>query len=144
MKRTARLTSDPDKVRAFHQRGRGKLARTGPPRADARTDDERWAEEQVRLAVFARDRGCQLPADAHAMIGPCSGGRAPHHRRKASAGGSYTEANLVELCGLANNALEYDAALAEFVREHHPRFIVREGDDEWEQLGRRWARDHNL
>ena len=92
-------------------------------------------KREVREAVFRRDRGCQLRDLPGA--GACWGNPTPHHRRKASSSGAYTEANLVELCLGHNSRLESDADLAELVREHRPELIVREGDPEWPQLGRR-------
>lgn len=63
--------------------------------------DERRA---VREAVFARDRWqCQIPAH---MRRECMGGITPHHLRKASAGGPYTEDNLTTLCEFHNGWVE--------------------------------------
>lgn len=102
--------------------------------SDARAED---AERRrlVRREVFRRDRGCQLRDLPGA--GDCFGGPTPHHRRKASSVGAYTVENLVELCVGHNSRLETDADLAELVRRERPHLIVREGDPEWEQLGRR-------
>jgi hypothetical protein len=128
--RKAELRANADTTRAWQQRSRKRL----PAKSERRSDD---AERQrlVRRAVFRRDRGCQLRDLPGA--GECFGGPTPHHRRKASASGAYTEANLVELCLGHNSRLESDADLADLVRRERPWMIVREGDPEWEQLGRR-------
>lgn len=68
------------------------------------------AKPGVWLAVLARDGGCQLYRVPGA--GACHGHLTPHHRRKASQGGTYTEDNLVVLCAHHNDQLEADADLA--------------------------------
>lgn len=69
------------------------------------------AEDEVRQAVFARDRWrCQLEGVAQA--GPCMGRLTFHHRRKASQGGPFTAENGATLCAHHNAALEQDADLA--------------------------------
>lgn len=69
------------------------------------------SDRAVRQAVFERDAyRCQLRGIAGA--GDCYGPLTPHHRRKASQGGPYTEANLVTLCRHHNDQLEARADVA--------------------------------
>ena len=82
--------------------------------------------------MFARDGRCVLFSSL------CRGGPTFHHRRKASAGGAYVEANGARLCEFHNGHIEDnpdmyvgDGPLA------YMRLVVREGDDEYESLGRR-------
>lgn len=132
LERRERLRANPETTRAWQQRSRKRL----PAKSEKRgTDDEAERKRLVRREVFRRDRGCQLRDLAGA--GECWGGPTPHHRRKASSAGAYTVENLAELCVGHNSRLETDADLAELVREHRPWLIVREGDPEWHQLGRR-------
>lgn len=129
MKRS-RLTSDPQKAREWEQRSRGSLhGRSRSKEAQRRTD------ALIREQVFARDRGCVLR-----MIEgtDCYGPMTPHHRRKASSGGAYSLANLVTLCLGHNGAVEDHPA---DYRERFPFLVVREGDTEFESLGRRAYRN---
>lgn len=69
------------------------------------------AEDEVRQAVFARDRWrCQLEGVAGA--GSCLGRLTYHHRRKAGQGGAFTMENGATLCWSHNKRLEQDADLA--------------------------------
>lgn len=63
-----------------------------------------------------------------------------HERRKSGAGGSRVNpANLVPACNLGNGLIEDEAGR---VRARlGDRLIVREGDPEWDQLGRRRDRE---
>ena len=129
MKRS-RLTSDPQKAREWEQRSRGSLhARSRSKEA------ERRMEAQVREMVFARDRGCVLRSDPEHR---CLGVMTPHHRRKASSGGAYSMANLITLCSFHNGDVEDRPA---YYRERFPELVVREGDAEYESLGRRAYRN---
>lgn len=86
---------------------RGKRLRHASPKRMARWD----AEDEIRQAVFARDRWrCQLE-DVKAA-GPCRGRLTYHHRRKASQGGEFTVENGATLCLHHNCELEADADLA--------------------------------
>lgn len=125
MKRT-RLTTDPQKAREWQQRSRGSLgARSRQKEAERRT------EAHVREQVFARDRGCVLRMVEGSA---CYGHMTPHHRRKAGAGGAYSMKNLVTLCVHHNGAVEDEP---DYYRTKFPFLVVREGDEEWESLGRR-------
>ena len=78
------------------------------------------SRDVIRRTVFARDKGCQFIAfidRAYSRLDPttirvlhrhlaCHGERTPHHLLKASAGGEYTEENLVELCVFHNDWVE--------------------------------------
>jgi hypothetical protein len=87
----------------------------------------------VREVVFARDgHRCLLFSSL------CRGGPTFHHRRKAGAGGAYTVENGATLCEFHNGHVEDnpdmyvgDGAFA------YLRLVVREGDPDWEELGRR-------
>lgn len=133
MKRS-RLRSDPQKAAEWTQRSRGSLrSRSRQKEAERRT------EAEVRAMVFARDRSCVLHKWFLLDLPPCFGVLTPHHRRKASAGGGYSMANLQTLCAFHNTDVEDRPA---FYREHFPWLVVREGDEEWESLGRRANRGH--
>lgn len=64
----------------------------------------------------------------------CSGRYdAPHHLRKTGQGGSkINRANMVAACNPCNGWVEDEPDLARSLG-----LVVREGDDEWERLGRR-------
>lgn len=139
VKRRRGLVANPEKTRAWQDRSRRALA-LGP--------DER----AVRDAVFARDgHTCRLRAqvgvfvtvdDARLVveIPRCLGPLSFHHRRKASASGAYVEANGAALCVGHNRFVEDEPEVAVAV---DPFLVVREGDPEWESLGRRSQR-HQL
>lgn len=67
---------------------------------------------------------------------PCPGIQGMHERRKSSSGGSRLNLdNLVPACNWSNGFVESEPHL---MRElFGDRFVVREGDPEWEALGRR-------
>jgi hypothetical protein len=71
-------------------------------------------EEAVRSAVFERDGGCLLHHHGNCAGVPLT----PHHRRKASQGGKYTELNLMTLCSFHNDELEADADFALWALHH--------------------------
>ena len=92
----------------------------------------------MREMVFARDRGCVLRSDPEHR---CLGVMTPHHRRKASAGGAYSMANLVAICSTGNSDIEDRPA---YYRERFPELVVREGDAEYGSLGRRAYRNEQM
>lgn len=108
-------------------------------------------ERAVREAVFARDgHRCLLRDHVGAVVSTdpmygarlvevpdCYGGLTFQHRRKAAAQGAYTVANGCTLCLGHNYWVEDEPEAAKLVL---PLVVVREGDPEWEQLGRRAAR----
>lgn len=122
------------------------------PRSSA-TIDGAADREAVREAVFRRDRyRCQLERHVGAItssdpmygarqveVPRCSGAMTFHHRRKAGAAGAYVEANGMTLCAGHNVWVEDepDAALTVL-----PAVVVREGDPEWESLGKRAHRGY--
>lgn len=125
MKRGRPLMANPDKTRAWQQRSRDSQ----------RLDTD---ERAVRDAVFRRDGyQCQLRdvEPDHRCYGPLTF----QHRRKASAQGAYSVANGATLCADGNRRIEQDADLAELA--HQAGLVVREGDPEFEALGRRAARE---
>jgi hypothetical protein len=135
--------SSPEKIRAWQQRSkpldRSKGIDRGDPissssrlRAKPLPADERARRKEVRLAVYARDRGCLLAYVPGA--GDCFGGPTFHHRRKDGQGGAYTEENGACLCAGHNDRLESDADLAALGRSLG--LVVRRGDEEYEALGR--------
>jgi hypothetical protein len=79
----------------------------------------------VVAAVRERDGGCVL-RDVHACWGPLD----PHHLRKQSQGGKWTEQNLVCLCRAGNGWVEDHPRAA-----HHLGLVVRDGEPVW------WAWD---
>lgn len=137
--------SSPEKIRAWQQRSKGLARGKGIDRGERALPGshsklrakplpagERERRLDVRRAIVARDRGCVLAGVPGA--GDCFGGLTPHHRRKASDQGGYTEANLVVLCAGHNDGLEADADLARLGRERG--LVVRRGDPEFDLLGR--------
>lgn len=90
-------------------------------------------EERMLARLLERDGGCVVAGELW-IDGPheCSGPLVLHHRRKASAGGGYTERCLVVTCSQANLDIENEPA---FVRSAYPWLVVREGDREWDELG---------
>jgi 5-methylcytosine-specific restriction endonuclease McrA len=95
------------------------------------TTAEKRERDAIRDRVFRRDGRCVIADLPNA--GDCYGLATPHHRRKASQGGSYTEANLVTCCAHHNDQLEADADLAAAARA--AGHVVRRGDPGWDQLG---------
>lgn len=127
MRRPSGLRRDTPKAREWASGTRTPLKTRGRRRTADKPSDGK-----VRAAVFARDGRCVLFSSL------CRGGPTFHHRRKAGAGGAYVEANGTRLCEFHNGHIEDhpemyvgDGPLA------YLRLVVREGDSEWEQLGRR-------
>lgn len=119
---------------------------------------EAEAEEAVRQVVFRRDgHRCVLDKFAgtavyewvtlDSTVGPrlityeipaCSGRLEFGHRRKASAGGAYVPANGWATCSAHNQWVENQPDAARAVGGETPWWLcVREGDPDWDQLGRR-------
>lgn len=124
MRRGRPLVANPEKTREWQDRSR---------RNQALDDDEK----AVQQAVFARDgyRCALRDIDPdHQCFGPLT----YQHRRKASAQGAYTLENGATLCAHGNQLIEQDADVADLAHEHG--LVVRQGDPEWESLGRRAAR----
>lgn len=73
-------------------------------------------------------------------VPPCGGPLDFGHRRHAGSGGAYVEANGNVLCRVHNGWAEDEPAAARAVGGETPWWIVvREGDPEWESLGRKAA-----
>lgn len=87
---------------------------------------EREARDEIRAAVFARDRWrCRLE-DTHRTdrrVPTCRGVLTPHHVLKASQGGGYTEDNLISLCAGHNTWVEDAPNVA-----HELGLVRRRGD----------------
>lgn len=134
MRRGRGVMANPDKTRAWQQRSR----------ENQRLDPD---ERAVREAVFASDgHRCRLrdlvgePFDIAGRIvevPPCAGVLTYQHRRKASAQGAYNVANGATLCWFHNGWVETEPDAAKLA---DPYLVVRDGDPEWEQLGRRAER----
>lgn len=89
--------------------------------------DERMRRAAVREAVFRRDRVCVLSdVDGAGTCWPTRHALTPHHKRKASQGGPYTEDNLVAMCPHHNDAIEADADLAALA--HRLGYVIKRGD----------------
>ncbi len=73
----------------------------------------RPAERAVAEACEERDGGCLL-----AHHGDCFGRLTPHHRRKSSQGGKWTELNIMTLCESHNSRLEADEKFADWGLRH--------------------------
>lgn len=84
----------------------------------------------VRRAVFDRDRRCLLD---HLGWHRCFGPWTPHHVRKASAGGAYSETNLVTLCAHGNDWVETEPD-----RAWELGLVARRYDELHEVAQRRW------
>lgn len=119
--------------------GGSELARTElAPRSDKRK--QLMADERVPTikAMQAEGRRCEIgPTLIHyAMIAPseCHGRiEGLHELRKRSAGGSLVNPdNLIPSCNRCNGWVEDNPEDAYVLG-----FVVREGDDDWEALGRR-------
>lgn len=132
----------PLKRTGFKNRGQG-LKRTGrvKPRSDRNVAE---GAERKEIRTTAAPARCTIgPVLAElGVAGGCDGrGRVEglHERRKASSGGSkVNEANLMPACNRCNSLIECEPKL---VRERTGTLlVVREGDPEWEQLGRRHDR----
>ncbi len=140
----------------------------GKPRKAARRKPLRWSSEakkadaerreDVRAVVFRRDgHRCVLTPWATRTVyewvasdlGPrlvahdvpaCGGMLEFGHRRKASAGGAYVPANGHATCHAHNAWIESAPAAARAVGGETPWWLcVREGDPEWQSLGRKAA-----
>lgn len=99
LRRSTPLRADPEKMREW-QRARKALR---PRSAKVEADLPRRAA--VREAVFRRDGWtCRLATTTSA--GPCFGPLTPHHVKKASAVGAYSEENIVTLCAGHNTWVE--------------------------------------
>lgn len=132
MKRTP-LVRDTSKAREWSSGRRTRLKSRGASRKADRPSEDK---PRVREAVKRRDGFCLMFVWEGA--GPCRFGETYHHRRKASSGGAYVEANIVLLCAYHNDLIEDEPGW--FVGEGRYaglQLVVREGDPEWEQLGRR-------
>ncbi len=122
------------------RRGRPLRRTSLIPRSSALAIADAARERTVRDEVFARDGYRCVLADhiESAWFPRCSGPLTFHHRRKASAGGSYTVQNGVSACLTHNLWVEEAPVDARTVLGGF--LVVREGDPEWESLGRRAAR----
>lgn len=98
-------------------------------------------DERVPLVKSLIERGvrcgiCPLLDEMSVPHPPCPGIQGIHERRKSGAGGSRTNArNLVPACNWSNGWVEDKADLARGM--FGSLLVVREGDEEWESLGRR-------
>jgi hypothetical protein len=119
------------------------------PRSDAARDDDARRVE-VRERVFWRDgRRCVVRQYAEVsewvdgelirtVLPPCSGPLTFAHRRHASSGGAYVEANGNTMCAGHNGYMEDHPHVARILGGETPWWlVVREGDPEWDQLGRK-------
>jgi hypothetical protein len=99
-------------------------------------------KERVRQEVFSRDGECVLARKHDA--GRCGGKLTFHHRRKAGAGGAYCVDNGATLCVFHNDLIEDEPGwfVGDGKLARH-RLVIREGDPEWEKLGRRYQREKN-
>ena len=124
MKRTP-LARDTPKARKWASGRRTPLkSRSARRRAD------KPPESKVKAAVFVRDElRCLMATDTETV---CGGPLTYHHRRKASAGGAYIVENGATLCADHNVWVEDNPVTARRLG-----LVVREGDPEWQQLGRR-------
>lgn len=129
------------------------------PRSDA-ADADRDRQAEVRAAVFHRDgQRCVLashvgqivrdrivvkvdgelrPVDQITEVPRCYGRLTFGHRRHASAGGAYVSENGITLCVGHNGWCEDEPDAARALGGETPWWlVVREGDPEWEALGRK-------
>lgn len=134
MRRGRGLASNPDKIREWQDRSRDRARereRSTPQGPNRLTTDE----AEVRRQVFARDGRCVL-RDHGDVAGRCWGQWSFHHRRKASDQGAYVVANGLTLCIGHNRWVEDEPDLARDL-DVTPSLVVRQGDPEWESLGKR-------
>lgn len=113
LKRGEPLKADPEKTRAWLDRTRKRL-----PMMSEKRKAELPVRRGVREAVFARDGfRCRIApllitAGFHSTS-QCHGPLTPHHLKKASGGGEYTEANIVTACLFHNDLMENEPIIAE-------------------------------
>lgn len=132
MKRPGEITVNREKALAWRQRSRQALSRK------VRLKAKRHPEKNpVRVAVYERDgHRCQLADFA------CWGPLTPHHLRKGSAVGAYTEANLTTLCAWHNNDVENRPDVyRDTVLPDGRSVVVRPGHPEWDALSKRAAQE---
>jgi len=95
--RRSSLKRDTAKALAFANKGR-TLRKVSTPRAKLNRE-----RREIRERVFVRDGyRCQANWPATECFGPLT----VHHLKKASAGGTYTEGNLVTTCSHHNSLIE--------------------------------------
>lgn len=136
MKRSQPLRSDPAKTLAWLRESRAKPWQARKP---LRSYSQRKRErDPIREAVFERD-GWQC-AMANGLF-YCDGPLTYHHRRKASSGGAYSIANGMTLCLHHNGQVEDEPWAFGDLAKNGRQVVVREGDAEWDELGRRAARE---
>lgn len=122
----SRRTEDGGVVSAFKASAKLKRDWKKPRRPMRQLSEKRAqnldAEDVIRQAVIARDMGCVVPkllraaGDDPAAFGRCCGIPTYHHKKKASQGGEFTEANGACLCWFHNRHLEQDADFAAWGR----------------------------
>lgn len=109
-------------------------------RSDRRA--EHMATERIPAVKDAQRAGCQIcPAleQLGLSIGRCAGVQGIHERRKSGAGGSRVNPdNLVPCCNRSNGFIEDQPELVRAM--FGTKFVVREGDPEWEDLSKRHDR----
>jgi len=118
-RRAGELRPIPDVVTCF--KDKGAFEKPTKPKRLGRVKRLTTVDEATRSRVFDRDGGCLL-----AHHGNCHGPLTPHHRRKASQGGKYTELNLMTLCAFHNDHLEADADFA--LGGQHHGVVLKAGD----------------
>ena len=115
------------------------MARGKPLRARSK---KRVQETRARANELQQGRRCEVCPilDAAGIAHPrCPGAQGFHERRKSSAGGSRANpANLLAACNFSNGLVEDECGLVRGLTS--TLLIVREGDPEWEELGRRLDR----
>lgn len=120
-------------------RGSSQLSRATPLRPRSTKRSSFMAQTRAPAVAELAEAGarCQIaPVLLAGGIRPirCSGGvEGLHERRKRSSGGSLvTAANLIPACNWCNGWVEDHPTEA-----HELELVVREGDPEWAELGRR-------
>jgi hypothetical protein len=154
MKRGGPMKRSPMK-RGDSQLQRSSMKRTGGPDRSGELKRTPMKQRSTKRAEFMREdrvprieamvkdgRGCEIGPElsrlgVRLVRRHCKGGiEGLHERRKRSAGGSLTnDDNLVPACNYCNGWIEDNP---DTVRElTGTQFVVREGDDEYEALGKR-------
>ena len=121
------------------------LSRTGPPKRKSRIKPRSDRRQEHMVTERIPTVKSMIAAGGRCELGKAVGVDCPiqglHERRKSSAGGSRTNPeNLLGMCDYHNGLIEDYPAIVR--KRWGTKFIVREGDREFERLGVGWWKEH--